>query len=237
MPLFLGSKINQFFSLKSRWLKKRYRREILALAGIMLSSWLLIIALKLSSNASQDVDAFFVLGGSIRREMHVATLAKEYPQVPVLISGGSWEPCVWLIFDQRSAPKEKVWLEKCADSTFGNFFFSVPILEQWGVHKVKLITSPTHLPRAKWLAQISFGIHGIWVETELAEETGIPGNRESNVKTALDVTRTLLWAVVSQFVQPQCPQCKYLPDVDIETWQKSGFRCEYQALIDRYRPK
>ncbi len=203
----------------------------------MLSSWLLIIALKLSSNATQEVDAFFVLGGSIRREIHVATLAKEYPQVPVLISSGSREPCIWLVFERQGVSKDKVWLENCADSTFGNFFFSVPILKQWGVHKVKLITSPTHLPRAQWLAQISFGIHGIWVETELTEETGIPGNRESKVKTALDVTRTLLWAVASQFVQPQCLECKHLPDVNIENWQKSGFRCEYQAFIENYQPK
>ncbi|MDJ0715828.1 MAG: YdcF family protein [Prochloraceae cyanobacterium] len=219
------------------WRKCRVFKLAILFSSGVLASWLLIISLKLYANASQPVDAFFVLGGSIRREIYVAHLAKQQSQIPILISTGSQEPCIWLIFQREKAPKEKVWLENCANSTFDNFYFGVPILEQWGVNKVRLITSPTHLPRAKWLAQIFFGARSIWVEIETVKEEGTPGNQESTLKTALDVTRSLFWALLSQIVQPQCSKVTKLVDVDIKAWQDSGFKCERQGGLDRFIPK
>ena len=216
------------------WIKFRVFKPAILFGSGVLASLLLIISLRLYVNGSQPVDAFFVLGGSIRREIYVANLAKQQSQIPILISSGSQEPCIWLIFQREKAPKEKVWLENCADSTFDNFYFGVPILEQWGVNKVKLITSPTHLPRAKWLAQILFGARSIWVEVETVKEQGIPGNQESTFKTALDVTRSLFWALLSQIAQPQCSQVTKLVDVDMKAWQDSGFKCERQGGIDRF---
>lgn len=78
--------------------------------------------------------------------------------------------------------------------------FSTPILQDWHVRKVKLITSKTHLPRSKWLAQILLGTHGIWVEPEIVRETGIPGHHESWLKTPLDVTQGAIWALISNFL-------------------------------------
>lgn len=103
---------------------------------------------KLPQNLRKPVDTFLVLGGSINREIYVAKLATQYPDTPILISHGSDDPCIFLIFQREQAPMEKVLLEKCAESTFENFFFSLPTLNKWNAHKVKLITSATHLPRA-----------------------------------------------------------------------------------------
>ncbi|WP_017316704.1 YdcF family protein [Mastigocladopsis repens] len=199
---------------------------------LVLVSWLVFNTITLLSVSSKQTDAFFVLGGSIRREIYVAQLAKQYPQTPILISRGSPDPCIWLIFQRQALQRmQNVWLEKCADSTFGNFYYSIPILRRWGVHKVKLITSPTHFPRAKWMAQILFGVHGIWVEPDIVQEQGVPGNKESWLKTGLDVTRSLLWAGFSPIIQPQCSNITRLTEVNMNFWQNQGFQCERQGQI------
>ena len=199
----------------------------------VLGIWLIFITITLLNASSSPVDGFFVLGGSITREIYVAQEAKKSPETPILISRGSQDPCIRLIFQREVAPVQNVWLEHCADSTFENFFYGIPILRRLGVHKVMLITSPTHLPRAKWLAQILLGAHGIWVEPVIVEEKGIPGNRESWLKTGADVTRSLLWAGLSQFIQPECSNVTRLPEVNMQHWQQRGFRCERQGNLGR----
>ena len=189
-------------------------------------------SMRLRHAASGDVDAFLVLGGSIQREIHVARLATEYPDIPILISKGSDDPCILLIFQRERAAIENVWLENCANSTFGNFYFTQPILQQWGVRRLKLITSPSHLPRAKWLAQIILGSHGIWVETDLVDETGVPGNRESLPKTLVDTFRGFLWAGISQVYAPTCTDLKPLAQVNLEEWRQREFKCEHQGGLD-----
>lgn len=203
----------------------------LLILGILLGSWLLINTLRLQAVASEPVDVFFVLGGGIDREIYVAQLAKQHPEVRVLISQGSEDPCILLIFQREQAPIRQVWLEKCANSTFDNFYFNIPILKQWGIRKIKLITSASHLPRSQWMAQILLGAHGIWVETDIAPEQGTPGNRESVLKAGLDISRCLVWAVISQVVQPRCLKLVPLYAVDLEAWRNSGFRCERQEEL------
>ena len=218
-------------------ISRRQQRRLIGLGllsvVVILSISLLINTRKLPSSASAPVDVFFVLGGSIRRELYVAQLDKQHPETRILISQGSKDPCILIIFQKYEAPIRQVWLEKCADSTFGNFFFNIPIFKQWGVRKVKLITSPTHLPRAKWMAQILLGAHGIWVEVDAVKERGVPGNQESWVKTGLDLTRSLIWAFLSQAIQPPCSHVTALTDVDLVAWNKSGFECEKQGRFKR----
>ncbi|WP_017663094.1 YdcF family protein [Baaleninema simplex] len=182
-------------------------------------------------HAKLPLDAVFVLGGSIKRELYISKYARSHPDIPILISSGSQPPCIYLIFQRDNAPMDNVWLENCARSTFDNFYYGLPILERWGVRRVKLVTSASHLPRSLWLAQIVLGAHGIWVEPEIVPEVGVPGNNEFFIKTILDVMRSLLWAVISQIYTPACQQETHLADVDIEAWKTSGFRCEHQAQI------
>jgi uncharacterized SAM-binding protein YcdF (DUF218 family) len=218
------------FDLRSRLAKKRRGRWIklvtLAILGFILLKLFFNITIKLPINAEKPVDAILVLGGSIRREIYVADLSKQYPNIPILISQGSKDPCVRFIFEQKQARLSKVWLEKCANSTFENFFFSVPILRNWRVHKVKLVTSNSHLPRAKYLGYILLESQGIAMELDIAKEWGIPGNRESRLKTTLDVTRSLIWAVFSQLISPPCSNLIPLINVDLKAWENKGFKCE-----------
>jgi hypothetical protein len=218
------------------WLLKlgKMWQSIPKIAGglcFMCGVWLIFTTITLVWASHQPVDAFFVLGGSISREIHVAQTIQKYPQVPVLISGGSQPPCLWLIFQREAADLQRVWTENCAISTFENFYYGIPILRQWGVHKVKLVTSESHLPRAKWLGQILLGAHGIWVEPDIIVEEGIPGNHESGWKTGLDVTRSLFWGVLSQVIQPKCSNVTRIADLDMQVWQNRGFSCEYKGGV------
>ncbi|MEA5551121.1 YdcF family protein [Anabaena cylindrica UHCC 0172] len=226
--------INSSIYLKNRLRKFRRLLQNIAIAlCFILGIWLTFTTITLVSASSQPIDAFLVLGGSIRREIYVAKLAKQYPQIPILISHGSLDPCILLIFQREAADLEQVWLENCANSTFENFYYGIPILRSWGVKKVKLITSGTHIFRAKLMAQIILGAHGIWVEPEIAKEMGIPGNRESGIKTILDILRSLFWALFSQVIQPQCLQVTKLVDVDLQAWQQRGFQCEHQGGVGK----
>lgn len=214
------------------WFRLRRRQNrlffLLLGLGILLGSGLLVNSIKLQMAASQPIDTYFVLGGSITREVYVAEIAKQHPSTRILISSGSPKPCILKVFQQKEAPIRQVWLENCADSTFDNFYFNIPLLDRWGVRKVKLITSPTHLPRAKWMAQILLGSQGIWVETDTVKEQGVPGNQESYLKTGLDITRSLAWAVLSQVIKPQCSKIVSLESVQLEDWRESDFKCENQ---------
>lgn len=198
----------------------------------MLVHLLFNLVVRLPANQSKPIDAIFVLGGSIRREIYAARLAKQYPKLPILISQGSKDPCIWLIFQREKARLDRVWLEKCANSTFENFFFSTPLLKRWQVRKVKLVTSATHLPRAKYLADILLGAQGIAVEIETPQEKGVPGNNESSLKTRLDVTRSLIWAFFSQAIYPPCFDVIELSKVNLFVWRQVGFQCERQGRIN-----
>lgn len=225
-------KNDRFFQIKSQYQKRwRFLRKFTIGVALLISIWLFFTTIAVFIASSKPVDAFFVLGGSIKREMYVAQLAQKYPQVPILISSGSKDPCIWLIFQRQIAPMDNVWLEKCADSTFDNFYYSIPILQRWGVRKVKLITSTTHLPRAKLMAQILLGSHRMWVEPDIIQEKGIPGNREYGWKTALDVTRSIFWAGISQVIKPQCSNVIQLNKVNLQEWQNRGFKCEHQGNL------
>nr|OEJ75344.1 hypothetical protein BH720_10130 [Desertifilum tharense IPPAS B-1220] len=187
----------------------------------------------LAEASRSPVDAYLMLGGSIRREIYMAEVVRrESPQnIPILISQGSQDPCIVLIFQRALASMSNVWLEKCANSTFGNFYYALPILQQWGVQKLKLVTSGSHQKRALWLGQIMLGSHGIWVELEAVSEKGVPANRESRLKTTLDITRALGWAIISQFRTPSCHAVIPLDDVNLAQWRERGFSCEHQGNL------
>ena len=194
--------------------------------------WILSLGLRLGYHAIQPVDAILILGGSINREIYGARQRLVQPDIPILISGGSAPPCLHLLFEQYHASFHQVWLEPCAQSTFGNFWYTIPILNQWGVHKVEVVSSGTHYPRAIVMGRILLGAQGIWVEGKSIEEQGIPGNQEYWWKTMGDVLRAMIWAIGSQVYSPTCSEFIPLQEVDLEDWDVKGFSCERQAELN-----
>lgn len=211
----------------------RWRRWLGWLLVGAIALWASSLSIQLYRHAQQPADAMLVLGGSIRREMVVAEAIAQGNSLPVLISQGSQPPCTRLVFERAAAPLDRVWLETCAQSTFDNYRYSLPTLQQWQAQHVVVMTSPTHLPRAEWLARVLLSSHGIWVEMRVVEEIGVPGNVENPLKTVLDVGRSLGWAVLSQFYQPDgCPKVFPLATVDLAEWRAKGFNCEHQADLE-----
>ncbi|NEQ98021.1 MAG: YdcF family protein [Cyanothece sp. SIO2G6] len=222
--------------MTTRTRKSKLRRwALVLLAGIVM--WGAIALTQLYRHAQQPVDAILVLGGSIRREIYVAETVAQGNKLPILISQGAKPPCVRIIFDRMAAPLTQVWLETCAQSTFDNYRYSLTVLQQWGSHHIEVVTSATHLPRAKWLGRIMLGSHGIWVDMDIVPEKGVPANVENPIKTVLDVGRSLLWAVASQFYNPACDQVFSLQSVNLNEWLEQEFTCEHQADIqlENYR--
>ncbi|MEO0869280.1 MAG: YdcF family protein [Cyanobacteria bacterium J06642_11] len=216
---------------RSKILKRS--RQLMLLITAALAVIAIVTGGKLWRASQQATDAYLVLGGSIRREMHMAQLATDTAQSqPILISSGSMDPCIRLLFEQAGAPLDQVWLEDCAQSTLGNFVYTVPILERWNVHHVTLVTSGSHSRRAVTMARILLGVQGLWVSPLIVDETGIPGNQESLVKTSLDIGRSIGWAIVAQFHKPRCPGLTPLDSVDLEQWRQRGFKCEHQGGIE-----
>lgn len=211
---------------------RRWRRlgtwVLLSLIIVVASGWAIATSQKLSAASQSPLDAYLMLGGSIRREVHITQVARDHPNIPILVSQGADDPCIVRLFEVNAAPQNQIWLERCANSTFENFYYTLPILKQWGVHHVQMITSARHLPRAQWLGQIILGSHGIWMETYTVQEKGIPGNTESRLKTTLDVIRSLIWAGISQFYQPTCNQFYPLVDANLQEWIDKGYDCEDQ---------
>ncbi|MEM7065345.1 MAG: YdcF family protein [Cyanobacteria bacterium P01_B01_bin.77] len=217
---------------RRKFLQRRLKFVWLGLmVGVAIITGLIFSNLWRASHA--PTDGYLVLGGSIRREIHMAQVASNFSKPrPILVSAGSVDPCIRLLFEQAGASLDQVWLENCAESTFGNFVYAVPILESWGVRHVTLVTSGSHTHRAVSLGRILFAAQGIWVTPLIVDETGIPGNQETALKTTLDISRSLLWAIVAQAHKPKCNRLVALAAVDLDQWRQQGFKCEHQAGIE-----
>ncbi len=74
---------------------KKWIGKIIFVACLFICVWCASKAIAVIMSSSKVVDAFFVLGGSIQREIHVANLTKKNPRIPVLISQGSSDACVF----------------------------------------------------------------------------------------------------------------------------------------------
>lgn len=213
------------------WRSLKY--TIIVVVTILSIPLLFNVAVQLPRNSQSSTDGVLVLGGSISREIYAAKLAKQNPEIPILIAKGSQDPCIYLVFQRAKAPTDNLWLEICSDSTFTNFIYGIPVLRSWNVHKVKLITSGTHIRRSKWMAKIILGSQGMWVDLTIAPEKGVPGNTEFLLKTAADLTRSVLWAFLGQVVEPFCSQVYPLNSVDWNVWRDRDFSCERQGGFDR----
>lgn len=212
----------------------RWWVPVLVVIGILLAGafWRLFQVVSASSLPPQG---YLILGGSGTRELYSTQFAKSYPERKILISGGSPDPCLRLVYEMNGAPLGNVWTEHCSQNTFENFVYSVPILEKMGVRKVVLVTDYPQIERALPIAHIMFGSRGIAVEVDLVPQ------RLTDKKPLYEIIGLQVmacgWSIISQLYQPSCPSLTHLTDVDMDYWYRRGFECQPQTGVPSSEPK
>jgi uncharacterized SAM-binding protein YcdF (DUF218 family) len=210
-------------------------RRLPLLSGLLIVGFILFRLVQfLQAMSIAEPQAYLVLGGAAQREVWAARLKKEHPERPVLISGGSPDPCLYLMFEKQGSPMNQVWTEHCSRDTFDNFYYSLPILEKWGMRKVAVVTDYPQLRRAMPLAHILFASHGMAAVLERSPKD--MGDHRGAADTIALAAAGLGWAIVSQFYQPQCRELVDVSRVDMRFWDAAGFDCQPQTGV-KSRPR
>ena len=135
-------------------------------------------------------ETVLVLGGAEEREHYAAKLAKQEPDVNVVVSSGSPEWYAKKIFEQEGIERDRVYLDYRAQDTVTNFTTLVDDLKAQEIDSVYLVTSENHMTRARVIGEIVFGSRGITLKP-VAVPTEFPD--ESWQKSVRDGARSLLW--------------------------------------------
>ncbi len=137
--------------------------------------------------------AILVLGGStkrLEREKFTADFAKQYPNLPIWISGGSPEGATKKVFIKAGVDQKRLYLDYRANNTVENFTTLVDDLKKRGIKKLYLVTSDYHMPRASVVGEIVLGSRGIDFKT-----VSVPSqnNSEPVEKSIRDGVRSIVW--------------------------------------------
>lgn len=152
--------------------------------------------------------AILVLGGStkkLEREKFTARFARKYPNLPILISGGSPNGATKQVFAKAGVDVKRLYLDHEAVDTVSNFTTLVDDLETRGIRSVYLITSKYHMGRAKVIGEIIFGSRGINFKP-----VPVPSRKQSEpVATSIrDGARALLWVATGFTIEKPSPKIK-----------------------------
>lgn len=137
-----------------------------------------------------EPEAVVVLGGDEAREKFAADLAREHPYLDIWVSSGSPQNYVERIFAFRGIEGDRLHLNYRADDTVTNFTTLVDELKASGIESVYLVTSDSHMTRARIIGEIVFGSRGIIIKP-MAVPSQFPS--ESLAKSARDSARAILW--------------------------------------------
>jgi uncharacterized SAM-binding protein YcdF (DUF218 family) len=140
--------------------------------------------------APKPPDAVLVLGGEPRREQFAAEFAKQHPDLPIWVSGGSNPEYAEWIFRQAGVPDKLVHLDYAAVDTLTNFTTIADKLRSQNISSVYLITSDYHMRRSQWIGQVVLGSRGIQFQP-----VSIPTDKlaEPLEKAVFDGLRAVFW--------------------------------------------
>lgn len=140
----------------------------------------------------QAPQAALVLGGEPRREQFAAEFAKDHPNLPIWVSGGSNPEYAKWIFEQADVSANLVHLDYDAVDTVTNFTTLVDKLRSRGITSIYLITSDYHMRRAAWIGEVVLGSRGIHFQRIAIPTRKAP---EPIEKAVFDGTRAILWVM------------------------------------------
>ena len=89
--------------------RRSWLQWIVGLGLGLLLVWGITVGQRLYQGAHRpNVDAILMLGGSIRREMYLAEQVAQGLETPILISQGSPDPCIKILFERAAAAMDQV---------------------------------------------------------------------------------------------------------------------------------
>lgn len=168
-------------------------------SGISSRLMLLILPLTLLwgfkkvQNVFVQPQAILVLGGStkrLEREKFTADFAKQHPNLPIWISGGSPPGVTKKVFIKAGINSKRLYLDYRANNTVENFTTLVDDLQKRGIKKLYLVTSDYHMRRATIIGEIVLGSRGIDFQA-----VSVPSrtNSEPIEKSIRDGVRSIFW--------------------------------------------
>ena len=137
--------------------------------------------------------AVIVLGGStkyLEREKFTAKFVRQYPKLPIWITGGSPKQYTEQVFQKAGISPKRLYLDYEAVDTVTNFTTLVDDLESRGIKSVYLITCDFHMRRARVIGDIVLGSRGIYFQP-----VSVPSGKspEPIQKMVRDGARALVW--------------------------------------------
>jgi uncharacterized SAM-binding protein YcdF (DUF218 family) len=146
-----------------------------------------------AQNNSKQPEAVIVLGGStknLEREKFTAQFARKYPNLPILISGGSPPVSTKRVFAKAGINPQRLHLDYEAVDTVTNFTTLVDDLQARKIKNVYLVTSDFHMRRACIIGEIILGSRGIHFKAISVPSQTPPEPIEKSIR---DGVRSLLW--------------------------------------------
>jgi uncharacterized SAM-binding protein YcdF (DUF218 family) len=148
---------------------------------------------KAVQNQFVQPQAILVLGGSTplpEREKFTAKLARQYPNIPIWISGGSPPQHTKKIFANAGVDTQRLNLDYEAVDTVTNFTTTVDELQSRGIKSVYLITSDFHMRRACIVGEIVLGSRGMNFKPLSVPSENSPEPIEKSLR---DGARAVIW--------------------------------------------
>jgi uncharacterized SAM-binding protein YcdF (DUF218 family) len=175
--------------------RKAYHFFCLASAFILLLLSIIPVQLAIATFAAPSPQAILTLGGGADREEFTAKFAQAHPFLEIWVSSGT--PCheAREIFQAAGIADRRVYLDYRAVDTVTNFTTLVTDFKNRKIQHIYLITSDSHMLRARAIATFVFGSQGI-AFTPIPAPSKQP--RESWFPIMRDIMRTLFWMVTGR---------------------------------------
>ncbi|MEM9218620.1 MAG: ElyC/SanA/YdcF family protein [Cyanobacteria bacterium P01_F01_bin.150] len=146
----------------------------------------------LALNQYPEPQAILILDGNDQRVRQGAVFAGQYPNLPIWISGYCSKRHEVLTAFADAHVNERVNYDLRATDTVTHFTTLADDFVAQDIHHVYLVTSDYHMVRARAIASIIFGRHGIAI-APIALPSKLQPPNESWLKVIRDGTRSVMW--------------------------------------------
>ncbi len=193
-----------------KWLSNFiFKYRFIGLAGFLFILLATIpIKLAIASYQAPKPQAILMLGGGSDREKFTASFAQNHPSLNIWVSSGVSCKQANKIFRKAGISKERVNLDYRAVDTVTNFTSLVKDFEKLNLKHLYIVTSEFHMPRAKAIATIVLGSHGITFTG-----VSVPSQEweESFLHISRDIFRSIFWIITGHTGASLNPD---LPSID-----------------------